>query len=93
MSAYTNELANILASCIFSGHPMFTFITPFIVLLEHKPELLKCIKALLTKEYREKQQSQSATWLNEVDRGSLWHVQEGTTLCYLQPWKRRLGSI
>ena len=56
--------------------------------------LVMCIKALLKEEDVEEPESQSATWVNEVDRGGLWHVQEGTVhTCYLQPWERRFGSI
>ena len=38
--------------------------------------LLTCIKALWKEEDREEPESQSATctWVNEVDRGGLWHV-------------------
>lgn len=44
-----------------------------------KAELLSYIKALLKEEEVE---SQSATWINEVDRGGLWHVQEGTYMLF-----------
>ena len=35
---------------------------------------LSCTKALLKEEDGEEPESQSATWVNEVDRGGLWHV-------------------
>ena len=44
--------------------------------------MLTCIKALLKEEDGEEPESQSATWLNEVDRGGLWHVQEGTYMLF-----------
>ena len=40
-------------------------------------ELLRCVKALL-KEDDEEAASLSAAWVNEVDRGGLWHIREGT---------------
>ena len=43
-----------------------------------KAELLSCIKALLKEEGEEEAEYQSATCVNEVDRGGLWRVQEAS---------------
>ena len=45
-------------------------------------ELLHCVKALLKEEDDEEAASLSATWVNEVDRGGLWHVREGTYMLF-----------
>ena len=45
-------------------------------------ELLRCVKALLKDDDDEEAASLSAAWVNEVDRGGLWHVQEGTYMLF-----------
>ena len=45
-------------------------------------ELLRCVKALLKEDDEEEAVSLSAAWVNEVDRGGLWHVREGTYMLF-----------
>ena len=47
-----------------------------------KAELVRCIEGLLKVKDREGQESSSAEWVNEVDRGGLWHVEEGTYMLF-----------
>ena len=46
-------------------------------------ELLRCVKALLKEDDDEEAASLSAAWVNEVDRGGLWHVREGTYMLFV----------
>ena len=46
-------------------------------------ELLRCVKALLKGDDDEEAASLSAAWVNEVDRGGLWHVREGTYMLFV----------
>ena len=43
-----------------------------------KSKLLRCIEGLLKTKDDEGKETSSAKCVNEVDRGSLWHVEEGT---------------
>ena len=42
---------------------------------------LSCIMALLESE-RESKPSPSLDWIQKIDRGSLWHVKEGTYMLF-----------
>ena len=47
-----------------------------------KPELLRCVGGLLKVKDDEGKESSSAEWVNEVNRGGLWHVEEGTCMLF-----------
>ena len=47
----------------------------------NKSELTKCVMGLLEEEEKEPATA-SADWVNEVDRGGLWHVREGTYMLF-----------
>ena len=47
-----------------------------------KAELMRCIEGLLKAKDDEGEESSSAEWVNEVDRGGLWHVEEGTCMLF-----------
>ena len=47
----------------------------------NKPQLMKCVMELL-EEDGAVPFTASADWVNEVDRGGLWHVREGTYMLF-----------
>ena len=50
--------------------------------LPAKTELTKCVMGLLKDNEEEAVASSAADWVNEVDRGGLWKVQEGTYMLF-----------